>query len=396
MNAQTGEQVWHYQVTPGDNWDFDATQPLMQATLRLGGQRRKVLMQASKNGFFYVIDRLTGKFISGTPYVDGITWAMGIDSATGRPVESPAGYQGMKPVLSSPDNNGAHNWHPIAMDPTLGLVFLGVRSGSLEVHAPDKNFVYDSTSKNIGKDPKYVGELVARQAAAPPPRGDLLAWNPVERKEAWRVALPVSQSGGVLATAGNIVLQGAGDGILRAYRSSDGVKLWEFNAGTGIMAPPITYLVNGVQQVTVMVGWGGNMGLSNNPIMGPVKPGYGRILTFALGGTKKLEVPFYGHKEPPVAVIKVTSTPEMVAQGAALYAQNCAMCHGRSAIAGPVPDLRYSTAQVHAQLDSIVLGGLRAPLGMPSFKGRLDSAQLRLIQVYILARAAAGDGTFNR
>ena len=396
VNAESGDQLWHYQVTPGDNWDFDATQPLMQATLTLGGRPRKVLMHASKNGFFYVIDRQTGKLISGTPYVDGITWATGIDSGTGRPIESPTGYQGMQPVLSSPDNNGAHNWHPIAMDPALGLVFLGTRTGSLEVHAPDKHFVYDPTAKNIGKDPSYVGELVAQQAAAPPPRGDLLAWNPVERKAAWRVALPVSQSGGVLATAGRIVMQGAGDGLLRAYRSSDGTKLWEFNAGTGIMAPPITYLVDGVQHVTLMVGWGGNMGLRNDPIMGPVKPGFGRILTFALGGTKKLEVPFYGHTEPPVPVTTVPSTPEMVAQGATLYAQHCAMCHGRNAIAGPLPDLRYSTAQVHAQLDSIVLGGVRAPLGMPSFKGKLNSTQLRRIQAYILARAAAGAGTVTR
>ena len=186
------------------------------------------------------------------------------------------------------------------------------------------------------------------------------------------------------------------DGILRAYRSSDGTKLWEFDAGTGIMAPPVTYLVNGIQHVTLMVGWGGNMGLGNNPIMGPVKPGYGRILTFALGGTKKLNVPFYGHKDPPRPVLKLAASPEMVAQGTALYAQYCAMCHGRNAVAGPLPDLRYSTAEVHAELDSIVLGGARQQLGMPSFKGKLDATKVRLIQAYILARAAAGDSTVKR
>ena len=390
VRAETGEHVWHYQVTPGDNWDFDSTQPLMQATLTIGGQARKVLLHASKNGFFYVIDRRNGKFISGTQYVDGVTWATGIDSLTGRPLESPAGYQGMKPVLSSPDNNGAHNWNPIAMDAGRGLVFLGVRHGSLEVHAPDKDFAYDPRSSNIGKDVRYGGELVAKRDAAPPPQGELVAWNPVERRAAWRVTLPVSQSGGVLATAGNLVMQGAGDGILRAYRSSDGTKLWEFDAGTGIVAPPVTYLAGGTQYVTVMVGWGGPSALSNPQNMGPIKPGYGRILTFALGGSKKLEVPFYGHKEPPKSVLSLTATPAMVREGGVLYSKYCRACHGINAIAGPVPDLRYSTAEVHAQLDSIVLGGARRTLGMPSFSDKLDSSRVRLIQAYILERAAAG------
>ena len=389
VKAETGEQVWHYQVTPADNWDFDATQPLMQSTLTIGGQRRKVLMQASKNGFFYVIDRQNGKFISGTQYVDGVTWATGIDSVTGRPIESAVGYQGMKPVLSSPDNNGAHNWNPIAMDPGRGLVFLGTRTGSLEVHAPDKDFTYDPSFRNLGKDARYAGDLVKQRAAAPPPRGALLAWNPVERRAAWHVALPVSQSGGLLATAGNLVMQGASDGMLRAFRSADGTKLWEFDAGTGIMAPPVTYLADGKQYVTLMVGWGGNIGLSNAQHMG-FKPGNGRILTFALGGTTKLNVPFYGHREPPSPVLQLATTPAMVAEGALHYRTFCQTCHGLDAIAGPVPDLRYSTAEVHAQLDSIVLGGARKHLGMPSFADKLDRDKVKRIQAYILSRAAAG------
>ena len=389
VRAGTGEQVWHYQVTPGDNWDFDATSPLMQATLTIGGQPRKVLMQASKNGFFYVLDRQTGTFISATQFVDGVTWATGIDSVTGRPIESPAGYQGMTPVLSSPDNSGAHNWNPMAMDPSRGLVILGARSGSLEVHAPDKDFKYDPSMSNLGKDERYAGPLWQTYFSAPPPRGELVAWNPVERRAAWRVTLPVSQSGGVLATAGNIVMQGAGDGILRAFRTSDGARLWEFDAGTGIMAPPVTYLAGGTQYVTVMVGWGGPWGLLNFPNMGPVRPGFGRILTFALGGTAKLEVPFYGHKELPVPVLKVASTATMVQTGGLLYATYCQICHGLQAIAGPVPDLRYSTAEVHAQLDSIVRGGSRKLLGMPSFGDKLTPDHLKMIQAYVLTQAAA-------
>ena len=395
VKASTGEQVWHYQVTPGDNWDFDADQPLMLATLTIGGAPRKVLMQASKNGFFYVLDRSTGKLISGTQFVDGVTWATGIDSVTGRPIESKVGYDGMKPVLSGPDNSGAHNWNPIAMDPTRGLVFLGARNNSVEVHAPDKNFKYDAKEANLGKDNAYAGPLWAKFFATVA-RGELVAWNPVERKAAWRVVLPSGQSGGTLATAGNLVMQGAADGILRAFRSADGTKLWEFDAGTGIMAPPVTYLAGGKQYVTVMVGWGGPSGHVNWPTNGLTKPGFGRILTFALGGTATLDVKPYGHQEPPVPALPVTATPQQLGMGNLLYNKYCLRCHGVGAVAGPIPDLRYSTAATHALLDSIVRGGMRQQLGMPSFKDKLDSTQLGLIQQYILAQSAAASAAANK
>lgn len=387
VRASDGEYVWHYQVTPGDNWDYDATQPLMQATLSIGGQPRKVVMQASKNGFFYVVDRTNGKLISATPFVDGITWATHVDSVTGRPVESASGYAGLNAILASPDPEGAHNWYPIAMDPTRGLVFMGARSYSTMLHAPDKNWKYDPTWVNIGLDGNYQGEMVAKANAAPPIVGELVAWNPVDRKAAWRVRLPVNQSGGVLATAGNLVFQGTSDGLLTAYRAADGTKLWQFDAGTGIMAPPVTYLAGGKQYVTIMIGWGGPQGLMNPPGVGPMKMGYSRILTFAIGGTATFTPTNYGHRDPPVPAIKVDATPAMVQAGGALYADNCMFCHGIGVIAGPIPDLRYSTAEVHAQLESIVLGGARQQLGMPSFAGRLDSAKLKLIQAYIVSQA---------
>ena len=388
VRAETGELVWHYQVTPGDNWDYDATQPLMQATLTIGGEPRKVLMQASKNGFFYVLDRQTGAFISATPFVEGITWATGVDSVTGRPIESPSGYAGLKAILASPDPEGGHNWYPMAMDPGNGLVFVPSRSNSLALHAPDENWQYDRTGWNLGDDPRYAGALLDQLSQARP-RGELVAWNPVERRAAWRVELPVSQSGGVLATAGNLVFQGRADGMLVAYRATDGMTLWQFDAGTGIMAPPVTYLAGGTQYVTVMVGWGGPTGPMNPPSAGPLKPGFGRILTFALGGTATLEVPFYGHREPPVPAIQVSASPAMIEEGQALFNNVCFGCHGLNAIAGPVPDLRYSTAEVHAQFEDIVLKGARSKLGMPSFAGKLTPDQLRDIQAYILSRAEA-------
>ncbi|MDH5316394.1 MAG: PQQ-dependent dehydrogenase, methanol/ethanol family [Gemmatimonadota bacterium] len=387
VRASDGEYVWHYQVTPGDNWDYDATQPLMQATLTIGGAPRKVVMQASKNGFFYVIDRTNGQFISATPFVDGITWATGIDSVTGRPIESPTAYAGLDPVVVSPDPEGAHNWYPMAMDPARGLVFLGARSFATTFHAPDKEWTYNPSGLNVGYDPRYEGEMVTRANEAPAPVGELVAWNPVERRAAWRVKLPVSQSGGVLATAGNLVLQGSADGMLSAYHAADGRRLWQFDAGTGVMAPPVTYLVGDKQYLTVMVGWGGAQGLFNPSNMGPVKPGFSRILTFALGGTATLAPTPYGHTEPPTPAASVAMTPAEVNEGRLLYEDNCIGCHGAGAIAGPVPDLRYMTAEVYGQMEAIVLGGARQQLGMPSFSGRLDQQQLRLIQGYIMAQA---------
>jgi quinohemoprotein ethanol dehydrogenase len=203
------------------------------------------------------------------------------------------------------------------------------------------------------------------------------------------VTLPVSQSGGVLATAGNIVFQGRADGIFTAYRSTDGAKLWEFDAGTGIMAPPVTYLANGTQYITLMVGWGGPNGLGNRSNMGPVKPGFSRILTFALGGSAKLNAQRYGHTGPPVPAIRIDTTPAALAEGRILYGTFCFRCHGVNVVAGPVPDLRYSTAEVHAQFDAIVRGGARKDLGMPSFGDKLSSQQVRAIQAYVLSRAEA-------
>src|SRR6185436_20320235 len=161
---------------------------------------------------------------------------------------------------------------------------------------------------NMGDDRRYEGELNAKAAGATVNRGELIAWNPVERRSVWRVTLPVLQSGGVLATAGNLVFQGRADGHFIAYRATDGASLWDFDAGTGIMAPPVTYLARGVQYVTVMVGWGGSPGLINPPGEGPVKPGFGRILTFALGGKAPLRVQPYGHPMPPSPPLAVTAS----------------------------------------------------------------------------------------
>jgi quinohemoprotein ethanol dehydrogenase len=390
LRASDGQLLWHFQVTPGDNWDYDATQPLMMADLKMDGTTRKVIMQASKNGFFYVLDRQTGQFVSAAPFVKGITWASGIDPKSGRPIESTTAYNGLQPVLVSPDPGGAHNWYPMAFHSGTGLVYVPAREGVFALHAPNKHWKYNAKTDNIGMDSRYEGPLLKQSEAVPAPIGKLIAWNPVEQRKIWEVTHPVLESGGVLATAGNLVFQGRADGMFCAYRATDGRKLWEFNAGTGIMAPPVTYLINGTQYLTLVVGWGGSAGLLNIPGHGPIKPGFGRVLTFAIGANAKFEAPSFGHRGPPSPAIRMNLSLAIVHEGSLLYMEHCFFCHGFAVISGSgVPDLRYATAETHHQLQSIVLGGARESRGMPSFKDVLKPEQVHAIQAYILSRSAA-------
>jgi quinohemoprotein ethanol dehydrogenase len=387
LRAGTGELVWYFQVTPGDNWDYDATQPLMLADLKIAGRTRKVIMQASKNGFFYVLDRKTGQFISADPFVGKITWATGIDPKSGRPIESSTAYDGLHPVLVSPDPGGGHNWHAMAFNPSSGLVFFAAKEGTTYLHAPDPNWKSNPTKYNLGDNPGYEGPLLTKLLTAPPPVGKLIAWNPVEKREAWHVFHPGVESGGVLASGGGLIFQGRSDGIFLAYRASDGKKLWDYDTGTGILAPPVTYMVDGVQYVSVMAGWGGVPGLLNIPGFGIVKPGFGRILTFAIGGKAKLEIPPFGHTGLPKPAIHMNASRRTVHEGRILYATYCLYCHGINAESASLPDLRYASAEVHKHFNEIVLGGARESRGMPSFRDVLDEHKVRAIQAYVLSRA---------
>jgi quinohemoprotein ethanol dehydrogenase len=389
VHASNGELAWYFQTTPNDNWDFDSTQPLVQADLSIGGRERKVIMQANKNGFFYVLDRATGEFISGKPFVGGVNWATGLDSNSGHPIEISSASD--KPAIVSPAPDGAHNWNPMAFSPATGLVYLPAKEGTEALHVPDTNWKYNPNKNNMGGEALYDGPLKAKLEAMPPPIGELLAWNPVTQRAAWRARYPTAVGGGVLATAGNLVFQGRADGVLAAYRATDGKQLWSFDAGTGIMAPPVTYQIDGVQYVSLLAGWGGPDGLANDPSWGHMKPGYGRILTFMIGGNATLNVTAFGHKNPPpVPSVAASAAPQVIHEGELLFADNCSGCHGVKAIAGPLPDLRYASKETLEGIQGIVLGGKRATMGMPSFQKVLNSEQVQAIQAYIVARARDG------
>jgi quinohemoprotein ethanol dehydrogenase len=383
LRADNGEQVWHYQTTPGDNWDYDATQPLMLATLTIDGRQRRVVMQANKNGFFYVLDREKGSLISAHP-ITPINWATGIDSK-GRPIENAEIRQLKDPKIVMPSPEGAHNWHPMSFNPATGLVYLGVLNDTA-VHAVASDFKLNLHDQTTGADRSYNGP-VRDQWLKMVSTGRLVAWDPVAQKEVWHADLPDPKSGGTLATAGNLVFQGRADGHLVAYRATDGKQLWEFDTGIGIAAAPMTYEVNGTQYIAVLAGWGGPMVLNNRPV-GRGKVGPGLLLSFTLGGSAPL-TPFV-RKIPPVPVptFKVAASRPEIEKGRVLYATFCGRCHGGNVVSGgSVPDLRYAEDPTHEMFEEIVLGGARREFGMPSFSQDITSAQVRLIHAYILDRA---------
>ena len=250
LNADTGKYVWHYQTTPGDNWDYNAAQPMILADLKIGNEVRKVLMQAPKNGFFYVLDRITGQLISGQPYVF-TSWATSIDMETGRPRETEQARYRYTPVRLSPSPVGAHHWPPMAFNPTTGLVYYpGQQTSSL--FSMDEKFDYQQGRWNLGMS------MGARNQPPPPPdpkapemRGFFVAWDPVANKEAWRIQF--QPSGGALSTAGQLIFVGSSAGKFMALDPADGKTLWELQLLPGI-ATPISYELDGRQYIAVMSG----------------------------------------------------------------------------------------------------------------------------------------------
>jgi quinohemoprotein ethanol dehydrogenase len=275
----------------------------------------------------------------------------------------------------------------MAFHPVTGLVYLAAKVGTSLLHAPNQNWRYNPERDNMGYDASYEGPLSAKADSMPAPTGELLAWDPVRQEQAWSARYPVVEGGGALATSGNLVFQGRADGIFAAYRATDGKALWAFDTGTGIMAAPVTYALDGVQYVTIMAGLGGASGLFNFPGWGPIRPGFGRILTFRLGGSTELRVPAFGHKNPPVPASIAGDSPQFTHAGGLLYGEFCVGCHGVNAVAGSLPDLRYASADTLQDFENIVLHGTRASLGMPSFKTLLDTRQVHAIRAYIVSRA---------
>jgi len=386
LRPDTGELVWHYQTTPGDTWDFTSTQHMILADLVIGGRPRQVLMQAPKNGFFYVLDRRTGELISAEKFAE-VTWAERVDLASGRPVETAtARYQGSDLIEVKPSPHGAHNWHPMSFNPRTGLVYIPVHEIPY-FFKRDPNFRFTPGAWNLGID-WNVGERFPRELVS----GHLLAWDPVAQKEVWRAQYTSPWNGGTLTTAGNLVFQGTAHGSFAAYRADDGKLLFEAPAGTGIVAAPITYRVDGEQYVTVMAGWGGAFALAAGDAAAAagVTDNRGRILTWRLGGTAKL--PVQEAVERQIAAIPGDLDAAAAKRGLGLYTRWCSVCHGPGAESGGVlPDLRKSNPEILelANFTRIVRDGAFLPRGMPSFGEFLSPEDVAAIRQYVLSRRAA-------
>ncbi len=387
LKPETGEYVWHYQTTPGESWDFTATQHIILADLKIDGQPRKVLMQAPKNGFFYVIDRVTGELLSAEKFAT-VNWASHVDPKTGRPVEIADGDWTQEPKLVFPGPIGAHNWQPMSFSPQTGLVYIPMQEAPA-LYVPDNAQTFQGKGRwHLGTAPIELPENQKElQGVADLYKGHLVAWDPVAKKAVWKQDYVTVWNGGTLATAGGLVFQGTADGRFVAYAADKGTKLWEASANTGVMAGPMTYEIDGEQYVSVAAGWGGAFPLALGGLSTVVKVRpEARILTYKIGGKATLPAPKLepaNLPEPP----ELTADEATVARGRQLYNANCGMCHGASAMSGTVlPDLRYLTAEKHKLFPGI-LAGAYAQKGMPSMMDVLTPEDVETVRQYLIKRA---------
>ena len=340
VRPDTGEYVWHYQTTPADNWDYASTQPLILADLEIGGRLRKVIMQAPKNGFFYVVDRATGEFISAQPFAK-VTWASGIDAATGRPIETPEASYGAEGSMLSPGADGAHNWHAMAWNPSTGLVYLPAQD-TTGFYARDPDFAHQIGRMNTGRRRGGPPSASPQPPAPPRPRrrgpqvvgtgsqqegAFLTAWDPVAQKARWRIDFDrPGVTGGALTTDGNLVFHGSNDGTFSAYLADRGDRLWHVQLAPGFNNP-ITYMLDGRQYVAVMTGRGG--------LEAP-----GRVYAFALDArapVPSMDPPPDAEKEFERWEVASTVAGELAqaglpeGSGRELIGRLCASCHPPSA-----------------------------------------------------------------
>lgn len=385
LDPNTGDYLCHYQGTPGETWDYTHTQHIILADLEIDGRIRQTMMQAPKNGFFYVIDRTDCGFISAEAFVE-VNWATGFD-ADGRPIEVAGARDPDQPWETIPSAYGAHNWHPMSYNPQTGLVYLPAQGVPL-VQQGDPAWEHNthqpgSTMSGLGWNLGYVFNTIAPGAT---PFGTLLAWDPVNQREVWRAEYVGPWNGGTLTTAGNLVFQGTSDGRFIAYDAASGALLWQTEVGSGVVAAPASWELDGQQYVTIAVGWGGVYGMMQRHTE-RVAPG--RVYTFRVGGTAPMPERILSERTELVS--GVPYDPDQVGPGAALYVANCLFCHGVPAVnnGGNIPNLGFSSAEVLANAGAWVLGGAGLEHGMPRLGAHLDEDDVGKIVAFIQGTADA-------
>jgi len=274
IRPKTGQVAWYYQFTPNDPIDFDGNNEMILAERNIGGQNRKVLMHADRNGFLYVLDRTNGQLLAANPFVAKMTWASGVDMGTGRPIltaETRKYLAGNEAELW-PAVSGGKNWSPAAYSPETGLLYANTNEGGWLVapapiqHKPGAVYFGVKVSKRLWSDN----------------RGFVQALDPMTGKAKWRVPLPIPNYSGVLSTAGKLVFTGSLTGEFSAYDAETGDKLWQFQTQSGIIGQPITWERNGKQYITVASGIGGVYHIHAGDERLRTVPTGGAFWTFAL------------------------------------------------------------------------------------------------------------------
>ncbi len=398
LDADTGLRKWHYQTTPGDNWDYTAVQDIALADLEVDGEMKKVLLQAPKNGFFYVIDRSNGELLRANPFAT-VTWATHIDLKTGRPVENPDLDYGDKAKWVLPGPLGAHNWQAMAFDEKAGIAYIPAQDNPLIYGMSDEwqqtgLYKRNPGRMNLGIELGRITQLFLDNIDDQPEvKGYLKAFDVLTGEDKWVVEFPHYWNGGVLATDGGLVFHGNALGIFAAYNKDTGDVVWEFDTHTSMLAPPITYEIDDVQYVSVLTGTGGGDLFSGEPLEPVAKPAslihgnYGRLLVFKIGGDITLPAPTVLDKSIPEQQL-VASSDEELARGEVLYHEYCAPCHGLVARSGGViADLRRMSVETHSNFNKIVVEGLLSGNGMASFGDVLAIEDADRIHNYVRARA---------
>jgi PQQ-dependent dehydrogenase (methanol/ethanol family) len=397
VDADTGEYAWHYQVVPWETWDYDSAQQLTIADLEIEGETRHVVMQASKNGVFYVLDAATGEFLSATPYT-AVNWVESWDPETGRPtIVEGARYDVQDEAWNmAPGPAGGHAWQGMSFSPLTGLMYIPATE-TYGVFAQDPDYMPNPGGFNLGVAFGGGGGEVANPDSGMGSVGSLVAWDPVNKREVWRsddfptTGGGVQITGGIASTAGNLVFQGnMGNQEFAAYRATDGEKLWSFNVKTAVHASPITYEMDGEQYVAVAVGGAGRR--PTNPEDAArfdpyYAPSGARLVVFKIGGTTELpDLPAFTPR--PLIEVAQFGTPEQVDHGAELFQNNCSLCHSVAGGRGTFPDLRRSPmVTTQESFNAVVLDGALAERGMGSFADRLEPTDTEALRAFLVAQA---------
>jgi quinohemoprotein ethanol dehydrogenase len=385
LNIDTGAYVWHFQETPSDAWDYDSDQDLALTELTIDGKKRDVLLQAGKNGFFYVLDRKTGAFISAKNFVD-VNWATGY-TPEGKPIQIPGARGEDTPVEAIPGPFGAHNWQSMSFSPKTGLAYIPAQNVPLTV-SDDKT--WEQGSKIPGQPMNGIGWNVAQNFNVTPPKGKafgrLIAWDPIQQKAAWTQDYVSPWNGGTLVTKGGLLFQGTADGRIVAYDAASGAKVWEAPLGNGVVAAPMTYEIDGKQYVSIAVGWGGVFGQSQRATDNATP---GTVYTFAVGGDAKFPDVARYNLGPLLAGVKYD--PKNVPAGVKAYLSNCLFCHGVPGVdkGGNIPNLGYSDTDKIENLDKTIFSKKLSSLGMPDFTGKLTPEDIAGLKAFIQGTADA-------